>query len=434
MNNNNSKQYVNDEIDLRKIFKLFKERSRFILSFTGVITLITIVYVLFSTTPPTQYKFEISFLKPSAISVINLNDDGLLNESDDSIFSVFLTNISSKSLQKEVFINGGYAEKLSKGGKSIVDEDINQFVKKISLNIATKKNKAIKIKLPYVLSIKGLNPDILSEFLDNTVNQANQKTVDYFVSVKKLKIKNRLNAITLERKLLLARAKKERLSRIKIIQDKDNQKESELYQKILRAKFKEKTQRLNQIVTLTDAYELATTLGVSENNILERSALSLKVPFETGDNNIKLIDSENVPEWYLYGEKALFEMIKSLQKRENDEPFIPEIITFKNQLSEIENNTLLQSLLMRLDDTPYISEINELDIETLKLESFNVDSTDWNSMQLYQPSSGEEILLSNKKPLIIMLALIGSFLLSICLIFLMNVFKDEEVTNIQKGR
>ena len=234
--------------------------------------------------------------------------------------------------------------------------------------------------------------------------------------------------------MLLARAKKERLSRIKIIQDKDNQKESELYQKILRAKFKEKTQRLNQIVTLTDAYELATTLGVSENNILERSALSLKVPFETGDNNIKLIDSENVPEWYLYGEKALFEMIKSLQKRENDEPFIPEIITFKNQLSEIENNTLLQSLLMRLDDTPYISEINELDIETLKLESFNVDSTDWNSMQLYQPSSGEEILLSNKKPLIIMLALIGSFLLSICLIFLMNVFKDEEVTNIQKGR
>ena len=43
MNNDNSNQYYEDEIDLRQIFKSLKERSRFIFGFNGVVTLITFV-------------------------------------------------------------------------------------------------------------------------------------------------------------------------------------------------------------------------------------------------------------------------------------------------------------------------------------------------------------------------------------------------------
>ena len=46
MNNESLNQYNEDEIDLRQIFKSLKERSRFIFGFTGVVTLIVIVYVL----------------------------------------------------------------------------------------------------------------------------------------------------------------------------------------------------------------------------------------------------------------------------------------------------------------------------------------------------------------------------------------------------
>jgi uncharacterized protein involved in exopolysaccharide biosynthesis len=93
MNDDNSRQYYDDEIDLRQLFKSLKERSRFIFTFTGVVTLLTIGYVLSLTAPPTQYKVETSFLKPSQSSVIKLNQYSLLNESANSASteSVFKT-------------------------------------------------------------------------------------------------------------------------------------------------------------------------------------------------------------------------------------------------------------------------------------------------------------------------------------------------------
>ena len=79
MNNDNSRQNYDDEIDLRQLFKSLKERSRFIFTFTGVVTLLAIGFVLFLTAPPTQYKVETSFLKPSQSSVIKLNQFSLLS-------------------------------------------------------------------------------------------------------------------------------------------------------------------------------------------------------------------------------------------------------------------------------------------------------------------------------------------------------------------
>ena len=102
MNNDNSRQNYDDEIDLRQLFKSLKERSRFIFGFTGVVTLLAIGYVLSLTAPPTQYKVETSFFKPSEMSIIRLNQYSLLNETAntadivESVFSKFLTNLNSK--------------------------------------------------------------------------------------------------------------------------------------------------------------------------------------------------------------------------------------------------------------------------------------------------------------------------------------------------
>ena len=128
MNDDNSRQYYDDEIDLRQLFKSLKERSRFIFGFTGIVTLIAIVYLL-SFSPPTQYKVEASFLKPSESSVIRLNQYSLLNESSiqltqlHTVFNKFLTTLNSSVLQRDVFIDGGYLKRLQKEDESIVDVD-----------------------------------------------------------------------------------------------------------------------------------------------------------------------------------------------------------------------------------------------------------------------------------------------------------------------
>ena len=150
MNNNNSKPYYDDAFDLRQVFRLFKERNQFIFKFTGVLTLIVILYVLLFNSSSKQYKVQTSFIKPTINSVNKImpsckNDQSELISKDDKIiqgcsatdviFAKLLTSLSSRLLQREVFIEGGYAEKLGNEGNLIVDVEkyITKFVDSITI-------------------------------------------------------------------------------------------------------------------------------------------------------------------------------------------------------------------------------------------------------------------------------------------------------------
>jgi len=486
MNNDNSRQNYDDEIDLRQLFKSLKERSRFIFGFTGIVTLITIGYVLSLTTPPTKYRVETSFLKSSQSSVTKLNQYTFLNETANmaytatSVFNKFLTTLNSKVLQKQVFIDGGYEEKLAKEGVP-------------SISITKNKSKA-GVELPHILSTESTNPVIVSEFLNEVVIAADNKTVNSLINLQKLKISIRLNKITAERQLLVTKTKQDRLSQIKRIKEEDNQKLREINNKIdaakliakqdrlsqikrikeadnqkLReinnkidaAKLKAKTERLNQIVILTNAAKLAATLGIIENNLNQFGK-------DTNNThlNIAIQSDTNIPDWYLYGETYLLEKIALLKNRESDDPYISELVVLANQIKEIDNNTLLQTLEQRMDDDPYIpelavlenqikeinnntllqtlkqrsddspfaTEISLLDIETIKLESITPDSIGINAMELYLAATSVIIPTNSRNRLIIVLAFIGSFMLSLVLVFLMNALKEEDVTSIQKSK
>ena len=436
MNDDNSRQYYDDEIDLRQLFKSLKERSRFIFTFTGVVTLLAIGYVLSLTAPPTQYKVQATFLKPSESSVIRLNQYSLLNETAntaESVFSKFLTTLNSPVLQRDLFDDDGYLKRLQKEGESIVDVDkyITEFTKSLSI---TKNKETAGVVLPHILSTESSNPDVVSEFLDAILTKADKETINYFINTQKLKITNRLKEITTERQLLLTKSKQDRQSQIKRIKEADNQKLIEINNKIDAARLIAKTERMNEIVTLKDAAALAASLGIIESNLNQ-----LNKGTNNTNLNIAIQSGTNLPDWYLFGETALLKMIDSLESRASDDPYIPELAILDNQLKEINNNTLLQTLEQRLDDSPFIAEISLLDIETIKLESIRPDSTDISAMQLYQAATSEiiptEIIpTKSKNRLIIALAFIGSFILSILLVFLMNAFKEEDVTSIQKGK
>ena len=421
MNDGNSRQYYDDEIDLRQLFKSLKEHSRFIFGFTGVVTLLAIGYVLFFS-PPSQYKVETSFFKPTKSSVTKLNQYSLLDETTntantantaESIFNEFLTTLNSKVLQREVFIDGGYREKLGREGAP-------------SISITKNKESVLTgVALPHILSTQSSNPDVVTEFLNEVLTVADKKTVNSLINVQKLKISNRLNKITTERQLLLTKAKQDRLSQIKRIKENDNQKLQEINNKIHATRFIAKTERMNEIVTLKDAAQLAATLGIIDNNLslFNKSSSNLNIAIQSGTN---------IPDWYLYGETALLKMIESLKARENDDAYIPELAIFDTQIKDISDNPLLQTLEERLDDSPFTNEISQLDIETMQLKSIRPDLAGINAMQLYQSSNSE--IIPSKNRLIIALAFIGSFMLSLVLVFLMNAFKEEDVTSIQKSK
>ena len=279
--------------------------------------------------------------------------------------------------------------------------------------------ESTKIELPYILSIKGANPDVLSEYLNEVVSKANREVVLNTANLEKQKITNRLEQITLEKNMLLAKAKKDRLSQILRIKEEDAQKIRELNDLIERALYKAQKERLNDIQTLTDAAKLAGSLGIIENNLGQISDSNNDINL-----NIAINENEDLPEWYLFGEKALLERVELLKSRTSDDPFIPELVSLNNQINEIQNNNLLQTLEERQDDSPFIARVNELDIERINLESIIPESSGIDAMQLTQPASARQI--PNSRRTIVVISFVAGFVLSIFLVLMMYLFKEDD--------
>ena len=467
--NINNGSYADDEIDLRQLAKSLKERSRFIFGFTGVITLAAIVYVLAQSNPVVQYKIETSFLKPTDTTVLNLNKFRLLSETKDSIYTRFLNLVGSKSFQKSVFLDGDYLNKLNETNEPIADVKafVSGIINSTQLSVFEIDSKGkgndndndsyqtfTKIELPYILSIEGENPDVLSEYLDEVASKANQQTVLNIGNLEQQMILNRLEEMTFEKNLLLAKAKEDRLSQILRIKEEDAQKSRELdlqisalrikakedrlsqifrikeedAQKIRelndlieRARYKAKEERMNDIESLTSAAKLAGSLGIIDNNLGQINESNNDINL-----NIAINKDNDLPEWYLFGEKALLErvvllksrtsddpfipelvslnnqineiqnnnLLQTLEGRTSDDPFIPELVSLNNQINEIQNNNLLQTLEERQDDSPFIARINELDVESAKLKSFVMAVTGIDAMQIQQYASVQSMLIS----------------------------------------
>ncbi|SVD49684.1 uncharacterized protein METZ01_LOCUS402538, partial [marine metagenome] len=109
--NQESYLYQTDEIDLGKLVKSLKKRRWFIFGFTGIVTLLAIVYVL--SLPPSPYIVTTSFVSPSQSSVMSLNRFPLTSETSESIFTSYLKKLSSINLQRKIFFNNDYLAALN---------------------------------------------------------------------------------------------------------------------------------------------------------------------------------------------------------------------------------------------------------------------------------------------------------------------------------
>jgi len=173
-----------------------------------------------------------------------------------------------------------------------------------------------------------------------------------------------------------------------IIQQKIDIRLEEISRQISLLKQHEDKNRKNKIQELSYALEMATELGIKGNNFSglsnsSSSSTSLKIDLSNG---------ESLPKWYLFGENALRKEITIL--KQNTHQFIPKIAT--------------------------------LEIEEIRLKAFTVSSIGINTMQINQYAYAPETPIKPKKKLIVAVAFIAGFILSIFLVFIMNAFRKEE--------
>ena len=421
--------YQEPEFDLIMLINNLLARKLLIFGFTGFITLLSIIYSL-NLTP--IYKVTSLVTSPSDSSIINVNKLDLTSESKESILANYLTTLSSPEFQKKVFDDGGYltALNLENLTKDNVEEYTSNFLSSIKIeppvtNISKSKKVGDLIERPYSISIEGSDAKVISRYLNDLVATTDKTVIEKLMGIIAQKIAIRLDEILIQRELLLDKAEQDRLSQIERINEADGQKIREINDQIERARYKVKVTRLNQIVALTDSVQLAKSLGVIENNfkLINNDGIGSSSFLDISSGDIK-----KIPEWYLYGEKALIKRIELLKNRDNDDPFIPELVTLNNQLHEAQNNIILKALEVRIDDSPFIGEIVQLDVDQIKLESAIIDSTGINAIQLSQIAITPTIPIKPNKRLIVLLVFIGSFMMSILLALVMIALKPDELT------
>jgi LPS O-antigen subunit length determinant protein (WzzB/FepE family) len=332
----------------------------------------------------------------------------------------------SSQFQRKIFDENDYLAKLNLENKPI--ENLEDFFAEFSKSINLETNKVQKnveklnYEKPVVISLEGNDSTVISNFLNDLANTADTETVSEFLNIIQQKIDIRLEEIGKQRGLLLSRTKQDRLSKIERIKIEDGQKINEINDQIDRLRVKAKQDRLNKIQVLTDSSKMAKSLGIIDNNfkkISNSKEANTQLSIDVGNN-------QKLPKWYLYGESALLEEINILQNRKNDDAYVSEIVNLKNKLSAISSNQILKTLESRKDDSPFVAEINKLDIEAIKLKSFEPSSAGINAMQLNQHAYPPETPIKPKKKLIVTVAFVAGFILSIFLVFIMNAFRKEE--------
>ena len=443
------------EIDfLQVLITLFKAKV-IILIITCLTTLLGFMYVSF-TLPIPAYQASASFISPSERSVIQVNQDGVLNETSSSLLKKFLNNLQSSEKQSAIL--------LSDDSISEVDDAISALNSiQISTPLMKDSNKFLD-EIPYVISITGSNPEVLKLYLNRIINQTDKNTLYDLKEIKVLKINNQLNILNQEQQINLEAARENRKAALQV--EIDSIKEADLMAiKIINKQIDIEKSNIKSLLNyeislLKEEAQLAQKLEVIENNyeisfLKEEAQLAQKLGiiennFEKFDNfstqssfSITFEDKKSLPIWFSYGTKALLQRIKllearsnnsvnfnkatkkieSLESKYNSEMRSPTLISLNKALLETENNLYLESLINQQGNDRFIPPSFDVERKKLekKLKEIEIEIYDYSkhiSMQIVNDDKVTMVKNSLSKNKIILFLLFFGFFLSIFVVLI----------------
>lgn len=324
MNNKN-----HDEYDINLFFNALKDYKLSILVVTAIITLLSFLY---ASSIKTLYSIDASFTTASDSSLIEINNYSFLREEcltgvflqeknqddvttycydQDRVMKNFLDLIQSSNFQSSVYIKNGYPE----------IESINGFISTVNIQDPIKNSNPANIS-KYILNMKGSNPDLMERYISDLLQQANYETIKQIIEANE-------TLINLKKASLEVLKDEMQYSEIKLIE--------------------------REISILEGEINKAKTSGIIENNFI----VNVNSKFEI-NQSLKLLDE--VPRWFVYGEKALLGEVKELKNRLNEINFSPEINAIKQKIERIkslEKPNISEINAIRITNTPVQSNITE---------------------------------------------------------------------------
>ena len=421
-----------DQLDFSKLINSLLRQKRLIVALTSIITLLVVLYLL---TLKPLFIVSASVISPNTISIVKLNGYSLEEIEREEVFRTFLNKSLTSELQIKVFKENNFLSRLNPLDEPI--EDLNAYMKNFTQTIellSPEQNKSSLNEAPHIYSVRGSNPELIVDFLDNLISYANRETISEILKSIRQTIDFRMSFLTKSRDSMLSKAKSDRLDKIERMKEFDEElirdlndkinalmvnhqidqgekikffktslskKISRVEKQIEAERFKQREKLSNEITQLKELAKLAKLRRVEKDDVEIFSNRNFY-----GD----IVGSIDAPAEVLYDEKFLLDRISILENRKNIDAFLPALVNLKANLMEIEanhmseldvlenqkndsysianlsqikaelkeitSNNALKTLVDRKDDTPFIPQFNEIinEIEAVKLLQLEIES------------------------------------------------------------
>ena len=331
-----------DEVGLLDCLGILVRKKALISSMVVIFTLLSILYII-SITPVyratiilmTPEKSLASFFPEFASKVlpdVYRNTRGVMEEGIQArnyLLNKFLTEFRSYPIQEQVFIEGEFFQRFVASNPNIdtskgIVQEINRSINGANVNI---RANYISSGLTVSLEMEGKNPEVLSDFLNALAERVKIKVVnDVKESIEQ--------GIKTQKDLLSAELEKYRSQ--------------------------ERLEKEAKIRHFSENLEIAKNLGILENNF--------------GGPKADIFRSlEEIPFWYLYGQRALEQELKVLERSGMSSQNIKEIAELDYKIAYISKIDLPKINFEPVIIGQYsVSPVHPVNIDKTKVIAFGI--------------------------------------------------------------
>jgi len=352
-----------------------------------------------------------------ALKIKNVNDVNDVNV--DAVYALFREKLGSVAIRKQLFDKMNLVDQFApeRDETANLDEIFKEFNKNIALTIPNPKKG--KFALPTTtFSLEERDPKLIADIVNRLANDAQQAAISELISNIDTKVKEQIKEVKLEIKLLLDKTKKQRLDEIERLETSDALKRSEIEDKIKSLRNAAKDKRLDRIAELTEASEIAHSLGIKNpldyklKKISDSSIVNSQIMTDVSSKSSGL---------YSLGYEALEAEIATLSKRSNDDPFVNGLRTLEEKFRLLEYNRKAEQLKNRTNDAPFIAVLREKENNLAYFESIKIDPKNIKVAHLDQAAFPPEKKIKPKRKLIVVLGLVLGLILGIIIAFFRNL-------------
>jgi len=475
-----------DEINLADLWRVLVKRKKILLGVTAVVTLCALLYALLA---PPVYRAEVIFLPPTVGDIQALNVANVQSIETGAVYRKFERNLSSVIPREIIFEEMNLLDQFEpdRDADDNLDEVFRDFNE--TLTITKPQVKKGETPIPTIrFAMEWEDPVLIAEVANRIAAEAERATTLEVISDIEARADERAKDLNQEVQRLRQQTKKQRLDEIERLETADaleheniNDKITSLRSKALSERLAEilrleeadrieragieekintlqssaKERRLDRISTLKEASEIAHSLDLKEpigfklNKINDSALTTSQVlmgvsdselqPYSRGyealDAEIKSLSKREVDDPFIKELRGLQdrlqqlkynEKIAALKARKNDDPFIPELRGLQEKLKLLEHNRQAEQLKSRENDDPFIKSLRDKENQLARLASISIDPATVRSARLDQAAFAPEKRLKPKRKLIVVLGLMLGLMLGVFAAFFVNFLGNQK--------